>query len=127
MARRYSAALIILHVAKYPVNVLGVSSTHTVEVGLPFTDPIVDRQKKQAKDSMDRVYAYAKKLGVHADLEILDTSSTIVESIADYAYRNNIDLIIVGCLGMSEFRATLTGSVAEGIVHEARCTVMIVR
>ncbi len=127
MARRYSAALIIFHVAKYPGNTLGISSTHTLEVGLPLSDPIVDREKQGAKDSMDRIETYAKKLGVRADLEILDTSSTIVDTITDHAYRNGVDLIIVGCLGMSEFRATLTGSVAAGIVREARCTVMVVR
>jgi nucleotide-binding universal stress UspA family protein len=127
LARRYSSALIILHVAKYPANTLGVSSAHTVEVELSLTDPIVDREKKGAKDSMDRIATYAKKLGVHADLAILDTSSSIVDSIADYAYRNRIDLIIVGCLGTTAFRATLTGSVAEGMVREARCTVMVVR
>jgi len=127
LAQKYSATLIVLHVAKYPANSLGITSTHTVSVGLPLSDPVVDRMKEGALDSMKKISGYARRLGIIVDEQIVDTSSSIVETIVDFAYHNNVDLIVVGSRGLNTFRATLTGSVSEGILREARCTVMIVR
>jgi len=127
IAARYSAALIIYHVAKYPANSLGVSSTHTIQVGLPLSDPLTDKAKQRARESMERIAAYAKRIGVAVESQIMNTSSSIVETIANFAYRNSVDLIIVGSTGTSDFRATLMGSVAGGIIREAKCAVMVVR
>ena len=127
LAQRYSGEVIILHVAKYPPNTLGMNAQHAVSVGLPLADPLTERLKKQAIASMDRVAAYASKSKVPSKKLVVDTSSAIAATIADHAYRDEADLIVVGDTGTNEYRATLTGSVAEGIMHEARCAVMIVR
>lgn len=127
LAKKYSAKLMILYVAKYPPNSLGVSSTHTVSVGFPLGDPLADKAKQQATDSIDKISEYASKCGVNAEEQIVDTSSSIVETIADYAYRNNIDLIVMGNRGLTPFQELLVGSVAEGVLRQARCTVMVVK
>jgi len=127
LASKYSASAIILHVAKYPQNTLGVNPNHSVSVGLPLEDPLAENLKKHAVASMDRIAEYARKLNVTSSKVIVDTSSSIVETIANHAYTNNVDLIVLGSSGMNEYRATLTGSVADGVVHAAQCTVMVVR
>ncbi len=127
IALRYSKQLYIIHVAKYPPNSLGVGGTHTVAVGLPLPDPIADQLKKRAVASMDRIAAYATKLSVSTSKRIIETSSSIVESVANYAYQNNIDLIVVGAKGLNAFSSALMGSVSEGIVQEARCSVMVIK
>ena len=127
LAKKYSASLAILYVAKYPKNLLGVSSSHTVEVGLPLSDPLADRLKQEASASMNRIGEYARNLDVEANQEIIDTSSSIVGTIMDYVYRNNVDLIVMGSRGTNTFKTELIGSVSEGIFQGARCAVMIVR
>jgi nucleotide-binding universal stress UspA family protein len=127
LAKRYSANVIILHVAKYPPNTLGRGPEHSIPVGLPLSDPLAENLKRHAIASLDRIAAYARKLDVPSSRLVVDTSSSIVETIVNHAYSNNVDLIVLGCRGMNEYKATLTGNVAEGIVDEARCTIMIVR
>jgi nucleotide-binding universal stress UspA family protein len=127
IAARYSAALIVFHVAKYASNSLGVRSTHTIQVGLPLSDPLTDKAKQLAKESMERIASHAMMLDVPTERQIMVTSSPIVETIANFAYRNSVDLVVVGSTGTNDFRATLMGSVAEDIVREAKCAVMIVR
>jgi nucleotide-binding universal stress UspA family protein len=127
IARKLSAQLFILHVAKYPPNTLGASVSHSIAVGPPLSDPVIDKSKRQAAASMGRIEAYARTKKVESKREIIDTSSPIVETIADYAYQNDVGLIIVGNRGLNEFRATLIGSVSEGLVQKANCTVMVVK
>ncbi len=47
--------------------------------------------------------------------------------ILDYANKKNIDLIISGSRGLSEFRGWLLGSVSRKLVHYAGCSVLIVK
>lgn len=127
IARRYSIPLVLLHVANYPPNRLGSGSVHTISVGPPLSDPMIDRQKQKAVASMDRIGAYAVKRGVNVDKEVIDTSSSVVNTIADFAYRNDVDLILVGMRGTNEFKSAILGSVSDGIFQAARCSVMVVK
>jgi nucleotide-binding universal stress UspA family protein len=47
--------------------------------------------------------------------------------ILEYAKTENIDLIICGSRGLSEFRGWLLGSVSRKLVHYADCSVLIVK
>jgi nucleotide-binding universal stress UspA family protein len=127
VAQKYSAKLFILHVAKYPTNNLGVTTADTVAVGFPLKDSMVDQQKKNAMALMDRLGSVADKLGLDVEKQVLDTSSSISASIADFAYRNNVDLIALGNRGLNEFQETIVGSVAAEVIQKAACTVMVVR
>ena len=127
LARKYSALLEILHVASYPRNMLGIGSAHTVSVGIPMTDSDIDREKKNAIDSMKRIEAFASRLGIAPKMEIVESSGSISDRIIDYAYRENINLIIAGDLGLNQYQSSLMGSVSTGILSKARCSVMIVR
>jgi nucleotide-binding universal stress UspA family protein len=65
--------------------------------------------------------------------KILLSTDTIVSSkhtvplIVDYAEENKVDLIVVGSRGRSGFAKLLLGSVAIGIVSNAKCTVTVVK
>ena len=69
--------------------------------------------------------AVEKNVGVKTDIIISVTS--VVKEIADYAKKNNIDVIVVGSRGMSEFKKMLLGSVASGVVTFAHCPVIVVK
>jgi nucleotide-binding universal stress UspA family protein len=76
---------------------------------------------------MKKISGYAKRLDVVVDEQIVDTSSSIVETIVDFAYRNNVDFIVTGSRGLNVFRTGPTGSLSQGILNEARSTVMVVK
>lgn len=126
LSRKYAAHLTILHVANYPPNELGIDR-HTIAVGLPLTDSVVDKVKHEATESMHRIAVFAKSLGISCDQRIINTSSSIVETISDFCYRNEIDLLVVGTHGLSEFKRSLIGSVSEGLVEHSRCNLLIVK
>ena len=69
--------------------------------------------------------AVEKNVKVKTDIIISVTS--VVREIADYAKKNNIDVIVVGSRGMSEFKKMLLGSVASGVVTFAHCPVIVVK
>jgi nucleotide-binding universal stress UspA family protein len=50
-----------------------------------------------------------------------------VEEILCTAEAEQSDLIVVGGRGMTEWQALLLGSVSEGVLHHARCSVLIAR
>jgi nucleotide-binding universal stress UspA family protein len=127
LAAACSAHLTIFSVAKYPANSLGVSSTNTVSVGTPLADPLVEKFKQKVSAQMERLTGLAKKSGISASEEIVDSPSSVVSIISDYAYQNSIDLILVGSRGLTAFESTLVGSVSEGLVQRAPCAVLVVR
>jgi nucleotide-binding universal stress UspA family protein len=64
---------------------------------------------------------------IHLKTQVVVSPLSITGSIAQYAERENIDLIVVGTRGRSSFKRLLLGSTASGIVTHAHCPVMVVR
>lgn len=64
--------------------------------------------------------------GVEVDARLVEFNSP-----EDYALKQveeeNIDLIILGCKGHSKLKRVFLGSVAEKLVNEASCDVLVVR
>lgn len=56
-----------------------------------------------------------------------NSSSSVVGEIIDFAERENIDIIVIGSRGQSNFQKLLMGSVSSAVVTYAPCTVIIVR
>jgi nucleotide-binding universal stress UspA family protein len=59
--------------------------------------------------------------------EVVVTATSIVSAIVEYAKNKNVDLIITGTRGRSEFKKVLLGSVASGVIKHASCPVMVVK
>ncbi|MDQ4016371.1 MAG: universal stress protein [Thermoproteota archaeon] len=68
----------------------------------------------------------AKKKGIRLKTEVLDGDSK-VKIIIDYAKKNSVDLIVIGSTGVTGFKRLLLGSVANAVVSNAPCPVMVVR
>jgi len=49
------------------------------------------------------------------------------EEIIDYAEKNDIDLIVMGTLGLTGVKRFLIGSVAENVVRHSKVPVLVVR
>ena len=50
-----------------------------------------------------------------------------VEGVVQYAERNHPELIVVGSRGLSAAGRFFLGSVSDGILHHAHCSVLVVR
>jgi len=59
--------------------------------------------------------------------EVVVTATSTVSAIVEYAKKKNVDLIITGTRGRSEFKKVLLGSVASGVITHASCPVMVVK
>jgi nucleotide-binding universal stress UspA family protein len=69
----------------------------------------------------------AEKNHILFKIEAIETTSSTVKAIIDYAETNNIDVILLGNKGSSKIERAMLGSVASGIINNARCSVMVVR
>ena len=56
-----------------------------------------------------------------------NSTVSIVGEIVNYAERENVDIIVIGTRGQSEFEKLLLGSVTSGVTIYASCTVMVVK
>jgi nucleotide-binding universal stress UspA family protein len=59
--------------------------------------------------------------------EIFIDVKSIIDSITDYATRKNIDLIVIGTRGRTGLKRFFMGSVANGVVQHAHCSVLVIR
>ena len=59
--------------------------------------------------------------------EVFRNVDSVTDAIIDYATKNKIDLIVIGTKGRTGLKRFLMGSVAQGVVQHAHCTVLLVR
>jgi hypothetical protein len=52
---------------------------------------------------------------------------TIVQFIVQFIERNDLDLVVTGSKGLSQFKQMLVGSKAYGIISHSKCPVLIIR
>jgi nucleotide-binding universal stress UspA family protein len=83
-------------------------------------------RREAALEWLKQIEEAAKKKGIRFKSEILDGDSK-VETIIDYANENSVDLIVIGSRGLTGLKRLLLGSVANAVVSNAPCPVMVVR
>lgn len=85
-----------------------------------WVDPVLQREYKENINIILQIITTIK-------LEALATSTSISNSIVDYARHSNADLIIIGSTGRSGLSNILLGSVARDVVNHSHCPVLIVK
>lgn len=66
--------------------------------------------------------------GIIAKIEIVDDErNSKIETIVQFIEKNNIDLVVTGSRGLSQFKRMLVGSVASGIITHSKCPVLVIR
>lgn len=125
-ARSFEVDLLLLHVATYPSQYYGAGPDSPL-AGSPVDDKEKDLMKKSATDQMEKIVQTAGKSGVACRFEVIETESNVVDEILVYAFRNRIDLLVVGTRGLNQFQTSLVGSTSLDLVQKAKCAVLIVR
>jgi len=84
--------------------------------------------KNKIESWFDIVRNMAKDEGIlDINTEIFIDAKSITESIIEYATRKNIDLIVIGTRGRTGLKRFFMGSIANGVVQHAHCSVLLVR
>ena len=118
IAERFGAKLHIVHALEVPLPIF-----EPYAVAVP--DRFLAEARKGAGEKLDAVMAAARKRG-------LDGTSALGEVPAAFAIKERAadieaDLVVVGTEGHTGLRHVFLGSVAEGVVRTAPCSVLTSR
>lgn len=111
IARNYHFAMKILSV----VNVRAVSDDRA---------ELVDIMIKDVNDRMEELVKNTDLTGIDVETEVVYGEA--YTTILDVAERDNVDLIIIGNRGQSRIQRFFLGSVANRVIAEAKCPVLVI-
>jgi nucleotide-binding universal stress UspA family protein len=117
LARRYAASVVVLHVAQVPT---------LLTPGVLFREGLLTNQDAQ----IERQLADAREAMRLRGIGRITTKSMIGDPAAAILHEIDalgIDLVVMGSHGRTGWRHAIMGSIAERVVREARCPVLIVR
>ncbi len=103
---------------------------HVVSSGTLDFDAEVDRPHAQGNEIAYReveklLQSYQEMLPCESELEIV--AGEPVEEILRLANIYKVDLIAIGCRGLTGVKRILEGSVSSQVVADAHCSVLVVR
>jgi len=94
----------------------------------PATDEYFKDIEEKVQSWFDKVRDMAKTEGItKLKTENFADVKSVIRSIIDYANSMDIDLIVIGTRGRTGLKRLLMGSVANGVIHNAHCSVLLVR
>lgn len=85
-----------------------------------------DQERSFADKLLLKLKKTAEKLGLKSSSVII-VDSSVEKGLTKYAKSHKIDMIIMGSHGRTFFRKLVLGSVAEGVVNQASCPVLVVK
>jgi nucleotide-binding universal stress UspA family protein len=94
--------------------------------------PQMDRIFADLKEEGTKIVSNASKLAEENGVskvatKVIDNNRSPVWAITKFADEGKFDLVVVGTRGLGGFRKLFLGSVANGIVHYANCSVLVTR
>ncbi|WP_293125071.1 universal stress protein [Microcoleus sp. bin38.metabat.b11b12b14.051] len=125
------AAEVLQAVAQFKLEPTAkVILAHVVSAGTLDFDAVVDRPHAQGNEIAYReveklLQSYQETLPCQSELEIV--SGEPAEEILRLANIYKVDLIAIGCRGLTGLKRILEGSVSAEVVAEAPCSVLVVR
>lgn len=122
LAKELAASLTVVHIYSIPSLAYGGPGP------MPLVDfkSLEDSAMSKARETLERGEALCKQEGVTAKAQLLESAS-IVQAILELAEKEQVDLIVMGTRGITGFKKLLLGSVSNGVVTHAHCSVLVVR
>ncbi|MDQ3975438.1 MAG: universal stress protein [Thermoproteota archaeon] len=119
------AELIVVHVLE-DVKQGGAIGLQAKYGNVRLVEGFKRARRQAALEWLVQIEEATKKKGIRSKTEVLDGDSK-VKVIIDYAKKNSVDLIVIGSTGLTGFKRLLLGSMANAVVSNAPCPVMVVR
>ncbi len=117
LARRYQGELTLLHVFEPPVG------TADLMVAPP---EMFEQTAKDLERKLELWKGEAEQRGAKAVRALVVTGAAATETVR-FAREGGYDLVVMGTHGRRGLRHLVLGSVAERVVREAPCAVLVVR
>ncbi len=117
LARRFEAGLTLLHVFEPPV------ASADLMVGPP---EMFEQTAKDLERKLELWKTEAERRGAKAVRALVVTGAAATETVR-FARDGGYDLVVMGTHGRRGLRHLVLGSVAERVVREAPCAVLVVR
>ena len=117
-AARVGAELHLVHGVEH------VSSI-TTPSGVPLITTYVEQARRRAGERLGEWQSRARELGLEVETHLID--APVAREVVRFATDHAIDCIIVGTHGRTGLSNLWFGSVAERIVRDAACRVLVVR
>jgi nucleotide-binding universal stress UspA family protein len=84
-------------------------------------------ERMKAQELFQKFKGEAQNLNITCKENIIETHMSVDGAIVNYAEEQNVDLIVIGTSGMSDFRKMLLGSAVTGVVRYSTCPVLVVK
>lgn len=120
----YQRKLTVVHVNAQPAT-KGLSVQFAID-DPEFFSKGVNLKKAIAGKIIKESQALMEKEGVDGHTVLLEGDSPSA-AILDYAYDNNIDLIIVSSRGLTGLREAVMGSVSHALIQTSKISVLVIK
>jgi nucleotide-binding universal stress UspA family protein len=124
MARLYGSVVTVLYVVDISKEYAPLGDLVSKVVEDPFA-AMRDTLQKQGDEAIKRIEEMAKAAGISAVRKIIEGYPA--DAIISVAEKENMDLIVVGYIGVSGLERFLLGSVADKVVRNSKVPVLVVR
>jgi nucleotide-binding universal stress UspA family protein len=121
LASKFASKLVVVHIYSSSVIPYGMAGAP-----IPNYSELEKATEDSARKTLAKGISAAKSLGVAAQGELLESSST-VQALTEFTSKTKADLLVVGTRGMTGFKKLILGSVSSGVVSHAGCSVLVVR
>lgn len=124
------AAVVAAQIAKsYNSEVTVLSAIPSIGgKGAPLEGEYYTRLINKADDNVDKAASVFKKAGVSvSEKEIPQDRASVVETIVEFASKEEIGLIVMGTRGLTGFKRAALGSVSSGVAEHSPCATLVVR
>jgi nucleotide-binding universal stress UspA family protein len=126
LAKQYDSSLIIVQVIADEGYLLASSS---IGPGVQTINPleVVEATKAAAEKELLKIVRSMKRRNIDARAVVRDGVLSVVNELAEFASTEGAELLVVGTRGLGGLKKLLMGSVSEGLVTHANCSVLVVR
>ena len=120
-SEKINEALLGLDAMEYLTRVMSSPTEST-----PYAPNLgIDRLREAAKEKLEKAVESINAPKVEVETVVLDGRPS--EEVLAYAHNKGVDLIVLGTHGRGAIGKALLGSVADHVIRQAECPVMVVR
>ncbi|MCX8182767.1 MAG: universal stress protein [Candidatus Methanomethyliaceae archaeon] len=131
LARRYSAKLFIVYIHALPSMplVTGVPAYPHIITHFPNYYPKVPPDVKEKIEPLLKKYEQIAREYEIKEIEsrIVSFWGTVGEGLVYFADEKKVSVIVIGSRGLTGLKRVLLGSVADYVIRNAHCNVIVIR
>jgi nucleotide-binding universal stress UspA family protein len=127
LAEKFGSRLTLAYVLQSQEYFSGFLTTSS-KTANSILDSYYSKAREKAMEWISNLASDLAIKGAKPETQILsDQDTSIVGAILEYAEKSGINLIVVGSRGLGGFKKLVLGSVSQGIINHAKCSVLVVR